>query len=86
MGQFYMQIPTSGGSVFSAKQHPVHWGLYIFGLGEIIMRHELQLDNSIYSLEAVQKAAYRFIDRFAMVVSNKENSAGWKMIIVLIDG
>lgn len=30
---------------------------------------QLQLDNSVYSIEAVQKAAYRFIDRFSAVIS-----------------
>ena len=30
---------------------------------------QLQLDSSVYSIEAVQKAAYRFIDRFSAVIS-----------------
>ncbi|WP_159732656.1 His-Xaa-Ser system protein HxsD [Methylosinus sp. Ce-a6] len=34
----------------------------------------LELDRSIYSDEAVQKAAYRFIDRFAAIVSRADNS------------
>lgn len=29
----------------------------------------LQLDSTIYSLEAVQKAAYRFIDRLTILLS-----------------
>ncbi len=35
------------------------------------MIHKLQLDSSVYLIEAVQKAAYRFIDRFAVVISNE---------------
>lgn len=34
----------------------------------------LELDRSIYSDEAVQKAAYRFIGRFAAVVSCADNN------------
>lgn len=30
---------------------------------------QLTLDNAVYSLEAVQKACYRFIDRFSAVIS-----------------
>jgi His-Xaa-Ser system protein HxsD len=30
---------------------------------------QLQLDSAVYSIEAVQKAAYRFIDRFSAVIS-----------------
>jgi His-Xaa-Ser system protein HxsD len=30
---------------------------------------ELILDSSVYGLEAVQKAAYRFIDRLTVVIS-----------------
>lgn len=33
------------------------------------METQLKLDSSIYSIEAVQKAAYRFIDRFAVFIS-----------------
>lgn len=35
------------------------------------MTHKLQLDSSVYLVEAVQKAAYRFIDRFAVIISNE---------------
>lgn len=35
------------------------------------METQLQLDASIYSVEAVEKAAYRFIDRFAAVISHE---------------
>lgn len=33
------------------------------------MQKNINLDSSIYSPEAVQKAAYKFIDRFAALVS-----------------
>jgi His-Xaa-Ser system protein HxsD len=32
----------------------------------------LDLDQSVYSLEAVQKAAYRFIDRLTILISQSE--------------
>lgn len=32
----------------------------------------LDLDRSVYSLEAVQKAAYRFIDRLTVLISQSE--------------
>lgn len=32
----------------------------------------LDLDQSVYSLEAVQKAAYRFIDRLTVLISQSE--------------
>ena len=35
------------------------------------METQLQLDSSIYSVEAVEKAAYRFINRFAAVISQE---------------
>jgi His-Xaa-Ser system protein HxsD len=35
------------------------------------MPHQLELDSQVYSLEAIEKAAYRFIDRFAAVISTK---------------
>jgi len=37
-------------------------------------REQLCFDQSVYSLEAVQKAAYRFIDRLAVLISQDENS------------
>ncbi len=36
------------------------------------MSSYLTLDKSIYSLEAVQKAAYRFIDRLTIIISQDE--------------
>jgi His-Xaa-Ser system protein HxsD len=33
------------------------------------MAMQLQLDGLVYSIEAVQKATYRFIDRFSAVIS-----------------
>ena len=33
---------------------------------------ELALDQSVYSLEVVQKAAYRFIDRLTILISNTD--------------
>lgn len=33
------------------------------------MSFRLALDSSVYSLEAVQKAAYRFIDRLTILIS-----------------
>lgn len=33
------------------------------------MTYQLMLDSSVYSLEAVQKAAYRFIDRLTILIS-----------------
>ena len=33
----------------------------------------LELDSSVYFLEAVQKAAYRFIDRLTVLISQTEN-------------
>lgn len=33
----------------------------------------LDLDRSVYSLEAVQKAAYRFIDRLTVLISQSED-------------
>tara|TARA_B100000315_G_scaffold5060_2_gene5105 strand:- start:40 stop:330 length:291 start_codon:yes stop_codon:yes gene_type:complete len=35
------------------------------------METQLSLDASIYSVEAVEKAAYRFIDRFAATISHE---------------
>ena len=35
------------------------------------METQLRLDSSIYSVEAVEKAAYRFINRFAAVISQE---------------
>jgi His-Xaa-Ser system protein HxsD len=35
------------------------------------MKTQLKLDASIYSVEAVEKAAYRFIDRVATVISRE---------------
>jgi len=35
--------------------------------------YSLRLDNSVYALEAVEKAAYRFIDRFAAVISTEND-------------
>lgn len=37
------------------------------------MTHKLQLDSSVYLIEAVQKAAYRFIDRFAVIISSESS-------------
>lgn len=36
------------------------------------MTYHLRLDKTVYSLEAVQKAAYRFIDRLVIVISQDE--------------
>ncbi len=36
------------------------------------MPHTLQLDSSVYLIEAVEKAAYRFIDRIAVVISKAD--------------
>jgi len=33
----------------------------------------LELDSSVYSLEAIQKSAYRFIDRLTVLISQVEN-------------
>lgn len=33
----------------------------------------LELDSSVYPLEAVQKAAYRFIDRLTVLISQDQN-------------
>lgn len=41
---------------------------------------QLDLDSSVYSLEAVQKAAYRFIDRLTVLISQSEGR-----IICVID-
>jgi His-Xaa-Ser system protein HxsD len=38
------------------------------------METQLRLDSSIYSLEAVEKAVYRFSDRFAGVISKDEQN------------
>ena len=35
---------------------------------------QLCFDRSVYSLEAVQKTAYRFIDRLAVLISQDESS------------
>ncbi|MFQ5754126.1 MAG: His-Xaa-Ser system protein HxsD [bacterium] len=40
----------------------------------ISMEIQLRLDASIYSVEAVEKATYRFIDRFAAVISREEKN------------
>ena len=34
---------------------------------------QLRFDSSVYALEAVQKAAYRFIDRLTIVIANKNS-------------
>lgn len=34
----------------------------------------LDLDKTVYSLEAVQKASYRFIDRLTVVISQSEQN------------
>jgi His-Xaa-Ser system protein HxsD len=36
------------------------------------MSNRLVLDESVYSLEAVQKAAYRFIDRLTIVITRAD--------------
>lgn len=36
------------------------------------MPHQLTLDRSVYALEAVQKAAYRFIDRLVIVIGQDD--------------
>lgn len=38
------------------------------------MTIRLELDSSMYSPEAVQKAAYRFIDRLTVVISKFQNN------------
>lgn len=35
------------------------------------MKTSLELDTAVYSLEAVQKAAYRFIDRLTVVIRQR---------------
>ncbi len=37
------------------------------------MSHTVTLDKSVYPLEAVEKAAYRFIDRLTIVISQSES-------------
>lgn len=44
------------------------------------MPKELALDKSVYSLESVQKAAYRFIDRLSILISE-----GDERIVCAID-
>jgi len=46
------------------------------------MSHKLQLDSSVYSIEAVQKAAYKYIDRFASIISTDKSSI---MLDITID-
>jgi len=36
------------------------------------MSNQLALDRSVYSLEAVQKASYRFIDRLTILISQTD--------------
>lgn len=38
------------------------------------MTTRLELDAAVYSLEAVQKAAYRFIDRLTILISRGEGT------------
>jgi len=38
------------------------------------MEKKLRLDNSIYSIEAVEKAAYRFIDRISVLTSQEDGN------------
>lgn len=37
------------------------------------MSHSVTLDKSVYPLEAVEKAAYRFIDRLTIVISQTDS-------------
>ena len=37
------------------------------------MSHSVTLDKSVYPLEVVEKAAYRFIDRLTIVISQGES-------------
>lgn len=37
------------------------------------MSHSVTLDKSVYPLEVVEKAAYRFIDRLTIVISQSES-------------
>lgn len=37
------------------------------------MSHSVTLDNSVYALEVVERAAYRFIDRLTIVISQTES-------------
>lgn len=37
------------------------------------MSHSVALDKSVYPLEVVEKAAYRFIDRLTIVISQSES-------------
>jgi len=38
------------------------------------MNTQLRLDASIYSVEAAEKASYRFIDRFSTVISHENQN------------
>ncbi|SOY74516.1 Radical SAM pair-associated protein [Cupriavidus phytorum] len=38
------------------------------------MTTRLELDAAVYSLEAVQKAAYRFIDRLTILISQRQGT------------
>lgn len=42
----------------------------------------LALDESIYSLEAVQKAAYRFIDRLTILISKESGQIVYEVSLV----
>jgi His-Xaa-Ser system protein HxsD len=54
----------------SSRKRPAFAGFFIADTKGISVR--LSLDRSVYSLEAVQKAAYRFIDRLTILISQSE--------------
>lgn len=46
------------------------------------MSTRLELDKAVYRLEAVQKAAYRFIDRMTVLISQAGDSVVCEMSLV----
>lgn len=46
------------------------------------MSTRLELDKAVYRLEAVQKAAYRFIDRMTILISQAGDSVVCEMTVV----
>ncbi|MDQ0143313.1 His-Xaa-Ser system protein HxsD [Cupriavidus necator] len=47
------------------------------------MTTRLELDAAVYSLEAVQKAAYRFIDRLTILISQGQGTVNCDLDLVV---
>ncbi|GAA0810080.1 hypothetical protein GCM10009079_00750 [Ralstonia mannitolilytica] len=66
-----------------SENRPPHEGAVSIGC---CMSTRLELDKTVYRLEAVQKAAYRFIDRMTVLISQDGDKLVCEMTLVKGDG